>query len=50
MPRRSLEIQILDVSYEELIGNQETQSKRLLEFLGIAWDDRAWIFTGATPN
>lgn len=39
-----LEIQILDVSYEALIRDQEIQSKRLLEFLGLTWDDRCLQF------
>lgn len=39
-----LDIQILDVSYEEVIVDQENQSKRLLDFLGFAWDEQCLNF------
>ncbi len=35
---------ILDVRYEELIENQEAVSRRLLEFVGLEWDDACLRF------
>ena len=39
-----LDIPILDVVYEDMIADQETQSRRLIEFLGLDWDDRCLEF------
>ena len=39
-----LDIPILDVVYEEIIADQEGQSRRLIEFLGLEWDDRCLEF------
>jgi len=39
-----LDIPILDVVYEEMVADQEGQSRRLIEFLGMAWDDRCLDF------
>lgn len=33
-----ISLPILEVHYEELVQSQETQSRRLLEFLGLEWD------------
>ena len=33
-----LSLPILTVDYEELIGDQEKASRRLIEFLGLEWD------------
>lgn len=38
--KTTLELPILDVSYESMVADQQTQSKRLIGFLGIEWDDR----------
>jgi Flp pilus assembly protein TadD len=35
---------ILDMSYEELVADQETQSRRLIEFCGLAWQDACLEF------
>jgi tetratricopeptide (TPR) repeat protein len=35
---------ILDVSYESMVGDFENQAKRLVEYLGIPWDDRCLGF------
>jgi tetratricopeptide (TPR) repeat protein len=37
--RSSLDIPILDVRYEELVRDPDTQFPRLIEFLGLEWDD-----------
>lgn len=37
--RRVLEIPILDVRYEELVADPEPQMRRLIEFLGLEWDE-----------
>jgi tetratricopeptide (TPR) repeat protein len=39
-----LDIPILDVSYEELVTDIEGQSRRMLDFLGLPWDDRCAKF------
>ena len=35
---------ILDVPYEELVADQEAWSRRMLEFIGLEWDDRCLEF------
>jgi hypothetical protein len=35
---------LLDVPYEELIADQEGWTRRILEFLGLPWDDRCLNF------
>ncbi len=42
--RRVLRIRMLDVHYEDLVRNQEGESRRLLEFCGLPWDDRCLAF------
>ncbi len=37
-------LEILDVSYEETINDTEAQARRILEFLGLSWDDRVLAF------
>lgn len=34
-----LDIQILDVQYEQLVANPEAESRRMLEFLELDWDE-----------
>jgi tetratricopeptide (TPR) repeat protein len=35
---------ILDVPYEELVGDQEAWSRKMLQFIGLEWDDRCLEF------
>jgi Sulfotransferase family len=35
---------ILDVPYEELVGNQETWTRKILDFVGLDWDARCLDF------
>ena len=35
---------ILDVSYESMVGDFENQARRLVEYLGLPWDDRCLGF------
>jgi tetratricopeptide (TPR) repeat protein len=35
---------MLDVSYEELVRNQESMTRKLLSFSGLSWDDRCLEF------
>ncbi|WP_158675309.1 tetratricopeptide repeat-containing sulfotransferase family protein [Thiohalobacter thiocyanaticus] len=42
--KSALDIPILDLRYEELIMNQETTSRRLLDFLDLEWDPRCLDF------
>ncbi|MFG0283257.1 MAG: tetratricopeptide repeat-containing sulfotransferase family protein [Phycisphaerales bacterium JB039] len=37
--REATDLAIIDVRYEELVADQEAQSRRLIEFLGLDWDD-----------
>ena len=37
--KRTLDIPILDVRYEDLVRDPETQMPRIIGFLGLAWDD-----------
>jgi tetratricopeptide (TPR) repeat protein len=39
-----LDLPILEVCYEQLIANPEAQSRRMIEFLGVPWDDRCLNF------
>ena len=41
---RVLSLPILDVRYEDLVLDVETEVRRLLEFLGLPWDDRCLQF------
>jgi tetratricopeptide (TPR) repeat protein len=42
--KRVLPIPMLDVQYEELVGDQEGGTRALLEFCGLEWDDRCLQF------
>jgi hypothetical protein len=35
---------ILDVSYEDVVGDLEGQARRLIEYCGLPWDDRCLDF------
>ena len=35
---------ILDVSYEQMVGDFENQARRLVEYLGLPWDERCLGF------
>jgi hypothetical protein len=35
---------ILDVPFEELVGDQEAWSRRMLNFIGLEWDARCLKF------
>jgi tetratricopeptide (TPR) repeat protein len=39
-----LPIAMLDVTYEELISDQETVSRRMIDFCGVPWDDACLNF------
>jgi hypothetical protein len=39
-----LDYPVLDVQYEELIGNQEAVTRRILEFCDLPWDSRCLRF------
>ncbi len=39
-----LDISILDVHYEDLVENQETISRQMIEFCGLEWDDACLHF------
>ena len=37
-------LKILDISYEDLINNPEIESKKIIEFIDLPWDDRCLEF------
>ena len=39
-----LRIPILDIRYEGLVANQEETSRQMIEFCGLAWDERCLRF------
>ena len=39
-----LDIPILDVDYEQMIAEPEVQSRRLIEFVGLPWDEQCLRF------
>jgi len=41
---------ILDVSYEEMVADQEAQTRRIIEFLGLDWDDQCLRFYELDPT
>ncbi len=45
--RSVLPLRMVDVRYEELVANQETESRRLIEFCGLEWDERCLRFAEA---
>lgn len=42
--KRVLDLPILDVVYEDLVADEEAQIRRLIDFLGLDWDDRCLRF------
>jgi|HubBroStandDraft_1064217.scaffolds.fasta_scaffold00567_14 tetratricopeptide (TPR) repeat protein len=41
---RVLPVPVLEVDYEAMVADQEGQSRRLIEWLGLDWDDRCLSF------
>jgi hypothetical protein len=42
--KQTLSIPILDVRYEDVVANQADMSRRILEFVGLEWDERCLDF------
>ncbi len=42
--RQVLPISIFDVSYEDLVADQEQRTREILKFCGIPWDDSCLKF------
>jgi len=42
--KATLETPIFDAVYEDIVDDQEAQSRRLIEFLGLEWDERCLEF------
>ncbi|MCH2161214.1 MAG: sulfotransferase [Phycisphaerales bacterium] len=42
--KKELDIPILEVRYEQLVENPESEIRRILEFLGLPWDDACLRF------
>jgi hypothetical protein len=37
--RQTIDLPILDVSYEALVANPEPMIRRIVDFVGLSWDD-----------
>ncbi|MEI9987347.1 MAG: sulfotransferase [Aliidongia sp.] len=42
--REVLPVRVLEVDYEEMVADQEGQSRRLIEWLGLEWDESCLSF------
>ena len=42
--RETVTLPLLEVSYEEVVADQEATSRKLVEFCGLEWDDRCLSF------
>jgi hypothetical protein len=42
--KANLDLPMLEVQYEELVTDNESQSRRIIEFLALRWDDRCLQF------
>ena len=38
--RRTLDLQLLEVQYEDLVNDTEAQIRRIIDFCGLPWDER----------
>ena len=38
--KQTLDIPIMDVQYEDVVADQEAMSRKILEFVGLEWDER----------
>jgi tetratricopeptide (TPR) repeat protein len=39
-----LEIEMIEVNYERLVGDLEREARRMIEFVGLEWDERCLAF------
>jgi hypothetical protein len=39
-----LPIDMIEVNYERLVGDLEGEARRMVEFVGLEWDDRCLAF------
>ena len=46
--KQALTVKILEVRYEDVVGDLEGQTRRMLEFLELPWDDRCLSFHQST--
>jgi Tfp pilus assembly protein PilF len=46
--KSAIDLPILEVSYEQLVSDQEPQTRRLLDFLDLPWNDRCLSFHQST--
>ncbi|NQY92397.1 MAG: sulfotransferase, partial [Deltaproteobacteria bacterium] len=42
--RQTLDIPMLEIDYEELVADQEHQTRRIIEFCGLSWDEECLRF------
>ena len=41
---QTLEIEMMDLHYDKLVVDQENETRKLLEFLGLSWEDACLEF------
>jgi hypothetical protein len=41
---RAIDLPLLKVQYEDLVADQEAWSRRMLEFIGLEWNDQCLQF------
>jgi len=44
MWKQELPLKIMDFPYEQVVGDPETWARRLIDFIGLPWDDRCLAF------
>ncbi len=42
--KQTLDLPIFDIRYEDLVENQETKSREMIEFIGLEWDEACLKF------
>jgi hypothetical protein len=35
---------LLEINYEDIVGNQESASRKMIDFVGLPWDDEVLRF------
>ena len=42
--RQACDLQLLEIPYEDIVADVETHARRIIEFVGLPWDDRCLRF------
>jgi tetratricopeptide (TPR) repeat protein len=46
--KKVVDVPILEVNYEDVVANVETESRRMIDFLGLPWDEQCLSFHAST--